>query len=814
MKIDLSGIWTYQVEGGETGSVRVPSAYDFTGSVTFKRTFEVNSHLLDKYQFHLVMLGANYSTGIWVNNDFILNHIGGYTSFVASIPSSTMQVGSENTIKVEIDNRLDATKSIPLRSQVWGWRNYGGILRDVYVLGTPRLYIADAVTTTEVDPDFMRAKLKINPSVEGTLPQTTDSLAPRYQVYAEVFEKNSGLLVGTTTSSPLLLTGKEWRAGTVECVLNGPRLWTPETPELYSVRTYLVNAATGTRIDEYHQNIGVRAFELRGDQIVLNGRTLMLKGVIWNEYHAQFGNALSHAQMEKDIIAIRGLGANALRFANHPPHPYMLNLCDRYGMIALVELPIKNVPAKILVDENYIELATTMMREMIVRDRNHPSVFAWGLGDEFESNNPLARKFVEPLASAARKLDGRPLYYGTRFLTNDACTDLVDIAALAVLQRDTKEFRKILETWKTAHPGKPLLVAKMGCEVQPSNTNGYSDPLSVEAQARFYIQHIEAAKSANCGGVFVWSFNDWKGDRPALTVNSGDPWLHTLGLVTASSEHRLAYDAVRSTFNGERFSALPIGSSSSAAPIVYVLAGLMTLISTAYVYNANRRFRESLNRSMVNSYNFFSDVRDQRIVTVVHSTLLGIVISIATAIVLSSLLYRFRSSIALDNFLSYILITDGIKEFVVKLILNPPMFIVVCSGVIFLKLLLITGLVWLMAPVFKARIFPFHAYAITMWSTPPLLILVPIGMILYRLMDAPIYVVPVVLFCAFLGGWVFIRLLKGISIILDIYPVKVYSIGVVLLVALLAGAYFYLDYTQSASVYIGPLLSEILNRAQ
>ena len=81
-------------------------------------------------------------------------------------------------------------------------------------------------------------------------------------------------------------------------------------------------------------------------------------------------------------------------------------------------------------------------------------------------------------------------------------------------------------------------------------------------------------------------------------------------------------------------------------------------------------------------------------------------------------------------------------------------------------------------------------------------------------MDAPIYVVPVVLFCAFLGGWVFIRLLKGISIILDIYPVKVYSIGVVLLVALLAGAYFYLDYTQSASVYIGPLLSEILNRAQ
>ena len=180
---------------------------------------------------------------------------------------------------------------------------------------------------------------------------------------------------------------------------------------------------------------------------------------------------------------------------------------------------------------------------------------------------------------------------------------------------------------------------------------------------------------------------------------------------------------------------------------------------------------------------------------------------------LSSLLYRFRDSIALDNFLSYILVTNSLKEIVVRLILNPPMFIAVCTVVIFLKMLLVSGLVWLLAPVFKARLFPFHAYAITMWSTPPLLILVPIGMILYRLMDAPFYVIPALVLCVVLVVWVMVRFLKGISIIMDVYPPKMYAVGIASIVGVLACAYFYLDYTQSASVYIGPLVSEILNRA-
>ncbi len=812
LKIDLSGLWTYKVTDGPEGVVKVPSAYDFTGEVTFQRLVELSASDLDKYQFHLVMLGANYNTSATINGDFITNHIGGYTSFTAPIPSNILQIGKENVIRVSTDNQLSATKTIPLRSQVWGWRNYGGILRDIYILGTPKVYIADVVASSELSNDLTMARMKVTAAIDGIVPSATDTMRTNYQLYVELYDKQTTALIATSQVVPVTRQGKQWDSARVDLNIPGPRLWSPETPDLYYLKTYLVSTATSAKLDEYHINTGIRKIELLNGKILLNGKRLLLKGLIWMEDHPLFGSALTHEEMEKDVALIRSVGANAIRFSHHPPHPYMLNLCDRYGLIALEELPIKDVPASILSEEYYIELASTALREMITRDRNHPSVFAWGLGDEFESWLPASRSYVEPLVKLAKNLDSRLVYFATRHQASDACSDLVDITAVTLTTRNVKDFKREVEDLRAASASKPVIIAKMGSEVQPNNHNGYSDPLSCEAQARYMLQHIDAVKSSNIDGLFIWSFNDWRGDRPALTVNSGNPWMHRLGIVTDAREKRLAYEAVRAAFNGDKFAALPIGSNPSSAPIIYVLSGLVILIGTAYLYNANRRFREGLNRSMVNAYNFFADVRDQRIVTIPHSTILGLIVSAATAIVTSSFLYYFRRSLLLDNLLSYVLISDTVKEIVVRLILDPKQFLFVFTLVFFMILLLVSVVLWIVAPVFKARMYLFHAYAITMWSTPPLLLLVPLGMILFRLLDSSFYVLPSMSLVFVLFIWVLFRFLKGISIILDVHPSKVYTVGLVSIAGVLACLYFYLDHTQSASVYMTFWYNDLLSR--
>ena len=106
----------------------------------------------------------------------------------------------------------------------------------------------------------------------------------------------------------------------------------------------------------------------------------------------------------------------------------------------------------------------------------------------------------------------------------------------------------------------------------------------------------------------------------------------------------------------------------------------------------------------------------------------------------------------------------------------------------------------------KTRVYFYHAFSVTMWSLLPYIVLIPIVMLLYRLLDAQFYILPIFGFIGFITVWVLFRLLKGISIIFDVVPFKVYSIGLLLLVVLGAACYGYIDYTRAASVYMKYML--------
>jgi len=817
IKIDLSGSWTYSIDGGAQVNVLIPASYDFRGSVLFERKIVLTQDQLDVYTFHLVMLGVNYAAEVSINGEFVANHVGGFTSVVEPLAPTVLQAGRENVIRIAVSNELDAVSTLPLRPAVWGIRNYGGITRDIYLLGTPRLYIRDVTARAEPADNGQSARITVRASAEGidsaSAGATAPGVKPSFTGFAfEVVDKISGTTVGKSGVVPMVRRGNEWGEMRAEIAIQNPRLWSPESPELYLLRCYLVRtAAKETRVlDEYDLETGVRNLAVAGGHLQLNGRRLIVKGVTWYEDHPALGSALTDEVREKDVVMIKNLGANLIRFVGHPPHPTMLDLCDRYGLLAMVELPLVQTPGHVFAAEGYQDLAQTMLREMIVRDRNHPSVLAWGLGDEIEASHPAARDFIGSLARLARSLDNRLLYIG-EVPGIDACTDLVDLAAVNMRAHDPKTFRAVLEARRSSRPQQPVIAAKIGTEVQQENRRGYSDPLSQEAQARFYLQRFEILKSLDCDGGIVWSFNDWKGDRPALTVHSGAPLVHTVGLVNAERERRLAYDAVRSIFHGEKFLALAIGSHSASAPIIFVLVGFVVLIGMAYVYNANRRFRESLNRSLLNSYNFFADIRDQRIVSLGHSTLLGFVVAVAVAIVLSSILYRFRDSLVLDNLLTYLLVSDVMKDAAVTLIWNPILFIGAGAVFFFLLLLCTGGGVHVLNALVRARISAFHAYTIVMWSSAPLLILVPVGMILYRVMDSSVYVAPAFILVAVLLLWVYARLLKGVAIVADVSPLKAYAAGVLAAVAVAGGLYAYYDYAESMPMYVSFLSSTIVH---
>jgi len=811
MKLDLSGSWRYSINGDDWNPVTVPSAYDFKRKVTFTRNFEVKSEMLDKYVFSLVAFGINHQSEITINGNFVSRHMGGCASFVVPIPSNTLQVGGENAIKVIVDNELTPRTTLPLRQLVGGGRSYGGIFRDIYILATPKLY----VNTIDLSYDLLKDKKNLKVFVHGEIMDRGSEIKPAQGEFigfqVEAYYKLTGDLAGKSGIAPLSPQQNKSIIVATEVLLASPKLWSPDTADLYVFKCQIVRSVNKeiTVIDEHSLDVGFRDFQWNNGRLFVNANLVPLKGILWHEDHALFGSALTYEIMEKDIALIKTLGVNLIRFTS-PPHPYILNLCDRYGLLVMEEIPLTSVPDEILAKDYYQDLASTYIKEMVNRDKLHTSVLAWGLGDGIETHATETCEYVTGLRNVAKSLDRRPVYFASRALDNP-CFEYVDLVAMNYTGGEARELRETLKQWKVRFPEKPLMVARYGKEVEPGNHNGYSDPLSMESQARVAMTLYDAIKEARIAGGVFCSFNDWRTDRPALTTHSHEPYLQTMGLVSADREKRVAFDVVRSMYNGEKAQALPVGNYSSNAPMIYVLAGIVALISFFFMYNGNRRFRDCVNRSLFRTYNFFADVRDQRILTYAHSLFIALVVSLTWAILLSSLFSHYRDNLVLDNMMSQIF-SDRMKEWLVRLIWNPVEFILVVSGLIFLKLIVLTIVVRLLSMMVRTHVYFYHAFSITMWSTLPYILLIPVSMVLYRLsMETEFYMVPLAILVGLVTLWVLIRLLKGVSIIYDVFPLKVYGLSLLIIVVASAVLYSYLDYTKSTSVYVKYILESMRN---
>ena len=158
-KIDLAGAWQYSIDSNSWWNIKIPSSIAYVGQITLRRTFVVNEELLKKSAFKFVALGINYECEIYINDIFIGRHIGGYTGFEFDVPDNALQLGQENTIKVVFDNLLNTRTTLPVWKQIWGWKDYGGILRDVYLLVTPRLWVDNVHLHTKINDQLTQASV-------------------------------------------------------------------------------------------------------------------------------------------------------------------------------------------------------------------------------------------------------------------------------------------------------------------------------------------------------------------------------------------------------------------------------------------------------------------------------------------------------------------------------------------------------------------------------------------------------------------------------------------------------------------------------
>jgi beta-galactosidase len=787
--ISLNGRWQVSRDGGDSWrDIAVPSCFNGEGELLYRRTFQIPPELIGRFRWRLLCNGIQYQSTVSINGQFVAQHESGMP-FSFSVPEE-VKLGPTNTIQVDVSNHLGYTSTVPGRKLLLGDRTYGGIFRDIILVGVPRVWVEDVRVQTEGNASAMQAKFNVR-IVSGAIKgmqvgKSGDSAGVPQTIATDLGDFDLNIILRRPSGVDTLPAGEVARGGqtfslgskrtaniAVTIPVASPSLWGPGSPNLYDAVVQV--RYHGALVDEQPLRFGFRTFGSRGDKVLLNGQPLEVKGVTYVEDSKEFGASLSYELMRRDIQAIRDMGANVIRFNEGSPHPYLLQLCDELGIMAFIDVPIGTPPGSLFNDESYLKRSLDRVKFVTEEAGRYSCVVAYGLSAVIPGHNKDAVDAVRRMRGVIDSLDFRPVYFSATEWTDPELRKLADIAGLTAFDVDPVKVRgMIAEMLKELGGSRPLVMLNYGKFVQLGNHNGYNDPISIEAQAKYISDIYNILKEKEIGGIY-WSFNDYRTDRPVLTVNNTEPYLATCGLFGLDRDLRQSATMLTALYTDQKTPDVLIGDYAPPSTVLFIAVGIACAIVFLLLINNSRRFRENVFRALLRPYNFYADIRDQRILSNVQTTVLGLVIAATFAVIAASLCYFYRMDERFDAILSATVTVDFAKAFLNYIIWRPAFSIIFFTLFFFLLLLAVAGLIRLCAAFVRNRIFFSDAYIIAIWGALPVLLLIPIAMIVYRLLAVPGAGAIAFLEMVLVMVWMLYRVLRGAAVIYDVRPLKVYG---------------------------------------
>jgi len=262
------------------------------------------------------------------------------------------------------------------------WR-MGGIHREVMLMAIPKVSLYDFTVRTHLKEDMKDAQLRILPRIDK--PHNVN--ADNWKISAKLFDADNR----EALDKPLQINVKEilnerfWYSNIffMETKVTAPQKWTAETPYLYTL-VLTLSDDKGAVVDVRSVKVGFRELAIQGGEFFVNGVPVKLMGVNRHDHSQIGGKTITREEMEKDIVMIKQFNFNAVRTAHYPNDPYILELCDKYGLYVMDEANLETHESggKLSNDPSWSTAYLERMTRMVLRDRNHPCVVFWSLGNE------------------------------------------------------------------------------------------------------------------------------------------------------------------------------------------------------------------------------------------------------------------------------------------------------------------------------------------------------------------------------------------------------------------------------------------------
>lgn len=311
--------------------------------------------------------GVYMESEVWVNGKPAGSHKNGYTPFWFDITSLLNPAGEPNVVAVKVDNTGRNSR----------WYSGSGIYRNVHLIVADPVHVAvwgTRITTPEPGSDKAMAAIEVTAENKGTSPADV-------QFVIQVKDKDGNSVGQATLDAELAAAGSQTFKDTVE--IASPSLWSPDSPVLYTAEI-LIKKGRKT-LDAVTQSFGIRSIEITTEKgFVLNGIPMELKGGCMHHDNGLLGSAAYDRAEERKVEIMKASGFNAIRCAHNPPSESFLNACDRLGMLVIDEFTDMWEVRKNPQDYSrfFRDYWKQDLTDMILRDRNHPSIIMWSIGNE------------------------------------------------------------------------------------------------------------------------------------------------------------------------------------------------------------------------------------------------------------------------------------------------------------------------------------------------------------------------------------------------------------------------------------------------
>ena len=430
--LDVPHDWSVSLAFNQSSKASFGGGYLDGGIGWYRKSFTLPAQTADQRVF-LQFDGIYMDSTVYLNGTQVCARPYGYSSFECDVTTGA-KAGVSNVVAVKVNNQLPSSR----------WYSGSGIYRHVWLKTVNPMHVAYTgarVTTPQASTTSATVNLAITVTNDGTAAQSA--------TIASSIRDSAGTEVGKATSTATSVSPGKTADVSQTITVTNPKLWSPSSPTLYSVVTTV--SVEGAVVDTYKTSIGIRTFTFdSATGFSLNGTKMAINGVCNHHDLGALGAAVNHRAYEKRLQLLKDMGANAIRTSHNPPAPEMLDIADRLGLLVMDEAFDCWYEGKNTYDYGrfFKQWADIDIKDMVMRDRNHPSVIIWSIGNEIAQagDKTVAQQLITAIKS---KDDSRPVTQAyAAWVGDDSITGLEDLVGINYAPDRYDSVHTAHPTWK------------------------------------------------------------------------------------------------------------------------------------------------------------------------------------------------------------------------------------------------------------------------------------------------------------------------------------------------------------------------------